>query len=340
MSSIIEIESSTGSYDIIIEENALARIGECVKNKCVVVVDRKVYGIWSDYINNALDASGVTYNIVEVDGGEINKHIYNVLYMYGEFNRYGITKSDTIVCIGGGVVGDMTAFAAATYLRGVEVVQVPTTLLSMVDSSIGGKSAIDMPFGKNLVGVIKSPSAVLIDKRFLTSLDERQVATGMAEIIKSGLIGDEDILVEAEKDNSDIERLIELSLRVKGGVVMRDEFETGERMVLNLGHTIGHAIEALGKYVKYTHGEAVAIGMYNIAKLTEEKKLTENIYSEKIKNVLIKYDLPYEVNIEEKDEIINTISLDKKNMGKVLKVILVREIGNAEIYDTNLEFFK
>lgn len=111
-------------------------------------------------------------------------------------------------------------------------------------------------------------------------------------------------------------------------------------MILNFGHTLGHAIEKYYDFKSYTHGEAVAIGMYNIAKLTEEKKLTENIYSEKIKNVLIKYDLPYEVNIEEKDEIINTISLDKKNMGKVLKVILVREIGNAEIYDTNLEFFK
>ena len=225
-------------------------------------------------------------------------------------------------------------------------IQVPTSLLAQVDSSVGGKVGVDLERGKNLVGSFYQPKRVIIDPNVLNTLEDRFFKDGLGEVIKYGLIRDKDLFekLESYKDKREvlenIEDIIYTCCNIKRIVVERDEKDLGERMILNFGHTLGHAIEKYYDFKSYTHGEAVAIGMYNIAKLTEEKKLTENIYSEKIKNVLIKYDLPYEVNIEEKDEIINTISLDKKNMGKVLKVILVREIGNAEIYDTNLEFFK
>ena len=334
--SVLNIKSSSSNYDIIIEDNALARLRDYVNGKCVVVIDSKVYSIWSDYIDSTLLRMNIDYHIVTVEGGEINKNINNVLYMYGEFNKYGITKSDKIVCIGGGVLGDMTAFAGATYLRGIDVIQVPTTLLSMVDSSIGGKSAIDMPFGKNLVGVIKSPALVLIDKRFLSSLDRRQLSTGMAEIIKSGLIADENILVEAEKEEFDTEKLIELSLNVKGGVVMRDEFETGERMILNFGHTVGHAIEALGEYIKYTHGEAIAIGMNVALKLSEEILGMDKDITLRAKALFKKFNLPYEHNYST-SELMEYMRRDKKARGDSVNFVLIEEIGNPVIKKIGFE---
>ena len=332
----INIKTSTGCYDIFVEKNALDRLKTLVDTRCVIVIDKKVYALWHEYLDSTLDRLGIDYHITLVDGDEVNKNIDNVLYMYREFNKYGITKCDYIVCIGGGVVGDMTAFAAATYLRGVEMIQVPTTLLSMVDSSIGGKSAIDMEFGKNLVGVIKAPHAVLIDSKFLDTLDRRQFATGMAEIVKSGLIGDSRILDEVEKSDACIDRLIELSLGVKGGVVMRDEFETGERMVLNFGHTIGHAIEALGEYREYTHGEAVSIGMYSALKLSERLLDMDSAITDRILSLYAKYDMPH-VNKYDVDSIMRYVVNDKKMRGGTINFVLIESVGKPNIMRLDID---
>lgn len=339
------------SYEIVIEKGLIERISESVLevyngNKIFIITDKNVDKYYGEVVSRSLINSGFNVKKLVLEPGEETKSFNTLPLIYNKLLDFKLTRKDLIITLGGGVIGDLGGFVASTFLRGVPFIQIPTSLLAQVDSSVGGKVGVDLERGKNLVGSFYQPKRVIIDPNVLNTLEDRFFKDGLGEVIKYGLIRDKDLFgkLESYKDKREvlenIEDIIYTCCNIKRIVVERDEKDLGERMILNFGHTLGHAIEKYYDFKLYTHGEAVAIGMYNIAKLTEEKKLTENIYSEKIKNVLIKYDLPYEVNIEEKDEIINTISLDKKNMGKVLKVILVREIGNAEIYDTNLEFFK
>ncbi|EKY26424.1 putative 3-dehydroquinate synthase [Clostridium celatum DSM 1785] len=263
--------------------------------------------------------------------------------VYNELLDFNLTRSDLIITLGGGVIGDLGGFVASSYLRGIDFIQVPTSLLE-VDSSVGGKVAVDLERGKNLVGSFYHPKAVLIDPEVLNTLDNRFFIDGMAEVIKYGCIKDKmffEFLYEME-NNSDVidnmERVIHKCCDIKRIVVESDEKDKGERMLLNFGHTLGHAIEQYYNYTKYTHGEAVAIGMYEITKISEAKGLTVKGTAERIKEILIKYNLPYkmDVNIE---EILDTINLDKKKLGKSLNLIILKEIGNSEIYKTTTEFF-
>lgn len=339
------------SYEIVIEKGLIERISESVLevyngNKIVIITDKNVDKYYGEAIFKSLEDSGFEVDKIVLEPGEQTKSFNTLPLIYNKLLDFKLTRKDLIITLGGGVIGDLGGFVASSFLRGVPFIQVPTSLLAQVDSSVGGKVGVDLERGKNLVGSFYQPKRVIIDPNVLNTLEDRFLKDGLGEVIKYGLIRDENLFekLESYKDKSEvlenIEEIIYTCCNIKRIVVERDERDLGERMVLNFGHTLGHAIEKYYDFKSYTHGEAVAIGMYNIAKLTESKNLTDNIYSEKIKKVLNKYDLPYEVDIEDKDEIIKTISLDKKNMGKVLKVILVREIGNAEIYDTNVEFFK
>ncbi|MGL4849312.1 MAG: 3-dehydroquinate synthase [Clostridium sp.] len=345
------VDLGENSYEIVIEKGLIENISKEVKeifngNKIFIITDDNVERYYGDKVRNSLKEDGFEVDYISLEPGEKTKGFNTLPLIYNRLLDFKLTRKDLIITLGGGVIGDLGGFVASTFLRGVPFIQVPTTLLSQVDSSVGGKVAVDLERGKNLIGSFYQPKKVIIDPNVLETLEEKFLIDGLGEVIKYGLIKDEELynkLVEykdKEELVKDIEYIIYTCCNIKRIIVERDEKDLGERMILNFGHTIGHAVETFYNYGRYTHGECVAIGMYNILKITEEKKLTKNIYSEEIKELLIKYKLPYEMDENIKSEILETIALDKKNMGKILKVILVREMGNAEIYDTNVEFFK
>ena len=246
-----------------------------------------------------------------------------------------------ILTLGGGVIGDLGGFIASTYLRGVAFIQVPTTLLAQVDSSVGGKVGVDLEKGKNLVGSFYHPKRVIIDPLVLNTLNDRVFNDGMSEVIKYGCIKDKEFFFNllSYKDKEEVMKNIEYIIynccKIKKEVVENDEKDTGERMLLNFGHTIGHAIEQYYKYSRYTHGEAVAIGMYEITKISESLNESKEGTSKLIKDILIQYNLPYNLDLKLED-IRETIALDKKNLNKKLNLIFISEIGKSKIVQRNL----
>ena len=336
------------SYPIIIEKGLIDKISGKVKNvykgkKIFILTDENVNKYYGKKVVSAL-SEYFDVKLVSLKAGEETKNFNTLPMVYNELLDFNLTRSDLIITLGGGVIGDLGGFVASSYLRGIDFIQVPTSLLAQVDSSVGGKVAVDLERGKNLVGSFYHPKAVLIDPEVLNTLDNRFFIDGMAEVIKYGCIKDKmffEFLYEME-NNSDVidnmERVIHKCCDIKRIVVESDEKDKGERMLLNFGHTLGHAIEQYYNYTKYTHGEAVAIGMYEITKISEAKGLTVKGTAERIKEILIKYNLQYkmDVNIE---EILDTINLDKKKLGKSLNLIILKEIGNSEIYKTTTEFF-
>ena len=255
-----------------------------------------------------------------------------------------ISRTDLIVALGGGVVGDLAGFVAATYLRGIKFVQIPTSILAQVDSSVGGKVAVDLPEGKNLVGAFYQPQMVLIDPDVLDTLPERYVIDGMGEVIKYGCIKNAALFDELESCGSyeklkeRMTEVIAACVDIKRVVVENDEFDFGERILLNFGHTLAHAIEQYYHYERESHGEAVAIGMYQITRIAEEKGLTKEGSAERIRKVLESYGLPVEANIP-MCELTDAMKLDKKNLNNQLKVVLLREIGDSYVYPTDVGFF-
>ncbi|MGL4874189.1 MAG: 3-dehydroquinate synthase [Clostridium sp.] len=345
------VDLGENSYEIVIEKGLIKNIEREVKeifngNKIFIITDNNVEKYYGEIVRKSLIKEGFEVNYISLEPGEKTKTFNTLPLIYNKLLDFKITRKDLIITLGGGVIGDLGGFVASTFLRGVPFIQVPTTLLAQVDSSVGGKVAVDLERGKNLVGSFYQPKRVIIDPNVLETLEDKFFRDGLGEVIKYGLIKDIELynrLMEykdKEEIIKNIEYIIYTCCNIKRIIVEKDEKDLGERMILNFGHTIGHAVETYYNYGRYTHGECVAIGMYNILKLAEEKGLTKNMYSDGVRDLLIKYKLPYEIDENIKNEIIETIALDKKNMGKILKVILVREIGRAEIYDTNVEFFK
>lgn len=240
-----------------------------------------------------------------------------------------------ILTFGGGVVGDLGGFAASTLLRGIKFIQIPTSLLAQIDSSIGGKVAVNLPKGKNLVGSFYHPEAVFIDPNLLDTLKERFIADGMAEVIKYGCIRDKELFFKLlnyksqEELFENIEEVIYNCCDIKRAVVEDDEKDLGIRMILNFGHTLGHVIENYYNYEKYTHGEGVAIGMHHITKKSEELGLTEKGTAELIEEILKKYGLPFEMPKIAREDILKTINLDKKSHVNDISLVLIEKIGDA-----------
>lgn len=271
-----------------------------------------------------------------IPAGEEHKNLDTVAGIYADMSEAELTRSDLVIALGGGVVGDITGFAAATYLRGIHVCQIPTTLLSQVDSSVGGKTGVDLPQGKNLVGAFYQPELVMIDTDILNSLPERIFNDGMAEVIKYGCISNPTILeLIAEPDfKSNMEQIVYESVRIKRDVVQQDEHDTGLRMILNFGHTIGHAAEKVGHFTELSHGQAVAIGMVQAAKLGAalgEADLTEQIVA-----ACTAHDLPTELPYPTED-IYTALLHDKKRMADTMNFILVHPLGKAVIHKIPLE---
>lgn len=345
----LKIDLAERSYPIIIQKGLINSIQDRIKEiykgkKIFILTDDNVNTYYGNKIVDSLQEAGYEVKLMALEPGEHSKSFTILPKIYDEMLDFKLTRSDLVLTLGGGVIGDIGGFVASTYLRGVKFIQVPTSLLAQVDSSVGGKVAVDLLRGKNLVGSFYHPIAVLIDPQVLNTLSDEFFVDGMAEVIKYGCIKDKKFfdflnsLDTKEKLMDNIEEIIYTCCNIKKLTVERDEKDKGERMLLNFGHTLGHAIEQYYNYSKYTHGVAVAIGMYEITKISEEKGFTKEGSAEQIKEILIKNNLPYEMDVNMED-IIQGIELDKKNLGNDLNLILLKEIGNAEIVKRNKSYF-
>lgn len=305
-------------------------------NKIVLITDDNIESIYAHKLRHHLEENGFIVKDIVIKSGEESKSITMLEYIYEKLLAFEITRENLIITFGGGVVGDLGGFAAATYLRGISYVQIPTSLLAQIDSSVGGKVAINLPKGKNLVGSFYQPKAVFIDPDLLLSLNKRNFNDGMAELIKYACILDKNLfeklmILSRETLMDHIEDIIYTCCDIKRRIVEVDEKDIGKRMLLNFGHTLGHAIEKYFNYEKYTHGEAVALGMYHITKNSEALGITKKGTAKQLEKILEKYHLPYKIPSMNRDEIIKTITLDKKNKEDYINIILLKEIGVSQI---------
>ena len=327
-------------YDIRIGAGLLARAGELCRgalpnaSRLFVVTDSHVGPLYLGRVLPALKAAGFETAVSEIPAGEHSKSPAMLARLWEEMMDFGLTRSDAVAALGGGVVGDLAGFAAATILRGVDFIQIPTTLLAQVDSSVGGKVAVDLQHGKNLAGAFWQPRLVLMDPDTLETLDEGTFSDGMAEVIKYGCIADRDFFdfLTAHPSRGgvmgEIERVLYTCCDIKRRVVMEDERDTGLRMILNFGHTIGHAFELAGHYETWTHGQAVAAGMSWAARLGERLKVTPPGTAEELQGLLSAFRLPLDIPCggETMEE---AVGVDKKGKGDEITVILLSRIGAA-----------
>ena len=326
-------------YDILSEAGILDWAGELLRpilpgNLAVIVTDSHVEPLYASRLARSIHRSGFKAAILEIPAGEESKTPAVLAELWEQMMDLGLTRSDSVLALGGGVVGDLAGFAAATILRGVRLVQIPTTLLSQVDSSVGGKVAVDLEAGKNLAGAFYQPAMVLMDPDCLGTLPRRELRGGMAEVIKYGCIRDPDLFRELERLSGleDIPaRGAEIALRccaIKAEIVERDEKDTGERMLLNFGHTLGHVYERAYEYKTYTHGEAVAAGMAAAARIGVLLGITPAAAETRILNMLSRYELPTRIEARPEDYA-GTLTLDKKSAGDAISFIVLEDIGRA-----------
>jgi 3-dehydroquinate synthase len=334
----ITVKAST-EYDVLIGSGLLSQLGQYIQSVCkssraCIVSDSNVFPIYGRTAADSLTAAGIETVEFVFPAGEESKNaaIYLELVNFLAENR--LTRSDCLIALGGGVVGDLTGFAAATYLRGISYIQVPTTLLAAVDSSVGGKTAIDLPAGKNLCGAFYQPRLVLCDTDTLNTLPQDIFRDGCAEVIKYGVLYDAELFTTLEKNGLDFDRdtVIARCVELKRNVVMADEFDTGARMKLNLGHTIGHAIESASQ-LTVSHGRAVAIGMSIISRAAANNNTCSAHTAQQITNLLHKFDLP--THTEYRADQLYAITLsDKKRSADTIDLIIPAYIGDCRIVPT------
>jgi len=305
-----------------------------------VVSDIKVAGLYKDRFSQALhDADVTVLSWHQIPEGETSKSTQQLSQLHTELLDAGMSRDGIICALGGGVVGDLAGFAAATLYRGVDWINVPTTLLAMVDAAIGGKTGINHPYGKNLIGAFHQPSAVLINIPVLETLHPRELRSGLAEVIKYGVIADAGLFGDLETQVEDIlsvssEPILEIvarSAKIKGTVVGRDEREAGERMILNFGHTFGHAIEATTGFGAWTHGEAVAVGMVLAAGFGVMLEKTHPWVPKRIADLCASFDLPTSIDTIHLGSLGEAVGYDKKNRRDHIKFVIPVDIGEVEI---------
>ncbi len=338
----IHVALGNESYDITVERGLFARMGEMARRvlpgaeKIAVITDDVVDRLYGADFEKTLRGAGYDVRRIPVPHGERSKNLTVLGDVLEGMSTFGMTRSDAVVTLSGGVPGDLGGFAAAVYLRGVPYVQVPTTILSQIDSSVGGKVAVDLPSGKNLAGNFYQPKAVWIDPDLVRSLAPRYIHDGMAEAVKYGCIRSDSLfsLCEGLAGDEDILRalpeIISACCRIKAELVEADVRDNGARMLLNFGHTIGHAIEREYHYETYTHGEAVAAGMVLLTKRTEAMGLTEAGTAARIEAVLRRLSLP--VTVPAKAEaLLAHMGRDKKKRGKEITFVVLRRIGESRL---------
>ncbi len=332
---ITNVKYTGGDYNIYVGEDILAESLATVLeisdfDRLFLVTDSNVRIYCAPYFHEALSSCGRTLAGEFVfAAGETSKTLETVSDMYTAFAGAGLTRKSLVIALGGGVCGDMAGFAAATFLRGISVLQIPTTLLSQVDSSIGGKTGVDLSIGKNLVGAFKQPVAVISDSRFLKTLPRRYMNDGMGEVIKYGCIADAELFDGVMNNTVDMAEIIYRCSFIKAKIVEEDELETGIRAILNYGHTLGHAVERLGDFKRFSHGEAVGIGMLYAARIGA-KLGYDSTFEDKIRKALVKWELPTDMDYT-KEALLSIVNTDKKRTADEIKFILLDRIGNAII---------
>lgn len=345
----IELNLEKNSYSIYLQKGLLQKISTLLpekynKAKLAIITDSNVAPLYLDCLTRQFGNEADRILKIVISAGEASKNLIVAGEIYEQLAQAKFSRSDLIIALGGGVVGDLAGFIAATYMRGIKFIQIPTSLLAQVDSSIGGKVAVDIPSGKNLVGAFYQPLAVYIDPEVLLTLEDRFYFDGLAEVIKYACIKDQMLFkqlqacVGRENIQKEVSEIILKCLTIKKHYVELDEFDTGERMFLNFGHTLGHAIEKNFNFSKYTHGEAVAIGMLQITQASEALGLTRTGTTEILRKLLVQYQLPLNYQQAEftKDEfkakLLAAIAVDKKNLQQQLNLVLLEEIGKSFLY--------
>lgn len=336
---IIRVNCSS-NYDIVIEEGIFGRLLEFEnltedRNRICLITDENINNIYKKDLLKLKEALGERLSIYVIKPGEESKSGETYIRSLEFLAENKFTRGDSLIALGGGVVGDLTGFIAATYLRGIKYIQIPTTVLAAVDSSVGGKTAINLKAGKNLAGAFYQPDKVLIDPSFFKTLPVNIRRDGFAEIIKYGVIGSPNLFnLLKDIDNLDMENIIKSSVEIKAKLVEEDEFDKGNRMLLNLGHTFGHAIEIASDY-NYSHGEAVAMGINIIARASMKKGYLSQVEYEEISDLLIKYGFDIAVDLKEKD-LISIMRIDKKRLGDRINLIIPFGIGDTRIVRTGI----
>jgi 3-dehydroquinate synthase len=330
-----------GEYDVLVAN--VEQVGNLLLERGLInpliVTDDNVAKFHAKSVMTSLDQAGLSPKVITVPAGEAHKSLETIQKLWHTFLEHGLDRKSTIIALGGGVIGDMAGFAASTYMRGIHWVCVPTSLLSMVDASLGGKTGVDLPEGKNLIGSFYPPRLVLADPDVLRTLPEPEFISGLAEVVKHGIISDPELFhlcargLDCVKDN--LEQIVKQAMAVKIKVIEEDPYEKGFRVALNLGHTVGHAVELVSKF-KLRHGEAVAIGMVTEAKLAERLMVASEGLSDQIQTVLAALGLPVQIPEElPREKILYAMRVDKKKNAKAIRFALPVAIGKVELVDVS-----
>jgi len=347
METKIPVKLPENAYEIIIKPHGLANLGEYLTplklgKKILVVSNPEIFNLYGETVVNSLKNSNFDVFIHLIPAGEQFKNLAQIEKVYDTAFNHRLERSSTLLALGGGVIGDMTGFAAATWLRGINFIQVPTSLLAMVDASVGGKTGVNHPSGKNLIGAFYQPKLVFIDPEVLKTLPEREFRAGMAEVIKYGIIWDDNLFAQLEQcdrlssfsdiDSELLQTILTRSCQAKADVVGQDEKESGLRAILNYGHTVGHAVESLTGYSLVNHGEAVGIGMEVAGAIAIAMNLWTKEEGDRQNQLIIKTGLPTAIPEGIKsEEIINLLSADKKVKDGQIRFILPTKIGKVII---------
>lgn len=340
------------SYKILIEHGIIRCAGELIRHslgecKLAIITDDQVAPLYLRTVEESLRAEGFCTSSIILPHGEQTKCLQRLSELYSFLCDSRITRNDAVIALGGGVIGDLAGLAAATYLRGIRFVQIPTTLLAQVDSSVGGKVAVDLPQGKNLVGAFWQPSLVLCDPDTLETLTQEYWRDGLGEVVKYGCIGDEPLFRLLESCAAQgragvmthIDEVLYRCIQYKADVVEQDEHDTGLRMTLNFGHTIAHAVEKCQHYTGLRHGEAVALGMSVLTRLSEARELTAPGTALRLDTLLQALHLPTALPEIPEEELIAAMGMDKKSLGQALRIILPKKIGQCYIHMADPTFF-
>jgi len=328
-----------GEYDVIVGK--LEQIGDLLLARelqnPIIVTDENVAKFHAEKVVASLSKAGFKPKIVTFAPGEEHKNLNTISFLWKSFLQNGLDRKSTVLALGGGVIGDITGFAASTYMRGVNWVGIPTTLLSMVDASLGGKTGFDLPEGKNLIGSFHPPKLVLADPQLLKTLPEAELVSGLTEVVKHGIISDPELFSLCLRGlnwvKNNLEEIAKRAMAVKIRIIEEDPYETGIRAALNLGHTVGHAVELVSKF-ELRHGEAVAIGIVVEAKYAEKIELSNKGTSKVINNALRALGLPVDIPKDLlREEIVRAMRMDKKKNTNAIRFALPVEIGKVELVD-------
>lgn len=328
-------------YDIITGNGLIKDCGQLIRQyaannadkaqRAIIVSETNVWPIYGDIVEQSLKLADFETGHICFKAGEEQKNMTTINELLTAFAQNNLTRKDIVIALGGGVTGDMAGFAASIWLRGINFIQIPTSLLAQVDSSVGGKTGVDCAFGKNLIGAFHQPSLVICDIDTLKTLPQEYFIDGMGEVVKYGCILDKELFEWLENDsvNDIMDKIINRCIQIKADVVKQDEFESGIRMYLNFGHTLGHAIERLNNFSGISHGCAVAIGMVYVTKAGEQLGITPEGSTKRLIDVCRKFDLPISQDKFSLEDICTACNTDKKRSGDSINLIMLNSIGQA-----------